>query len=64
MPSGRKPHKGLLASALCLPESSIPLEAAQAIHEVLSNSAEIRGVRWHFQKDFDADREEDGSQRP
>jgi hypothetical protein len=57
-------RRGLLASVFGLRKKGIQPEAAQALHEVLSASADIRDVRWHFQKDFDADREEDGAPTP
>ncbi len=56
--------KGLFASMLGLRKKGIQPEAAQAIHAVLSSSPQIREMRWHFQKDFHAGREELASERP
>jgi hypothetical protein len=61
---GLERSKGLFASMLGLRKKGIQPDAAGVIHEVLSGSPQIREVRWHVRKDFDAGREELGSPTP
>jgi hypothetical protein len=39
-------------------------EVPLAIHKALSSSTEIKNIRWHYKKDFDACNEEKGESHP
>jgi hypothetical protein len=45
--------RGLIGSILGGRRRGIQASAAHAIHQILTGSPVIRGVRWHFQRDFD-----------
>jgi hypothetical protein len=45
--------RGLIGSILGGRRRGIQASAAQAIHQILTESPIIRDVRWHFQLDFD-----------
>jgi len=45
--------RGLIGSILGGRRRRIQASAAQAIHKILTGSATVREVRWHFQRDFD-----------
>ena len=45
--------RGLIGSILGGRRRGIQASAAQAIHQILSESSVVRDVRWHFQRDFD-----------
>ncbi len=55
---------GLFASLLGARNRGIQPAAAQAIHNVLLSSLDIKDVRWHFEHDFSTGREELGAQEP
>ena len=55
---------GLLASLLGARKKGIGVDATMKIDAVLSASDEIRDVRWHFEKDLMAGREELGRVGP
>ena len=57
-------RRGFIGSILGGRKRGIQASAAEAIHQVLSRSPVIREVRWHFQRDFDAGREERGASSP
>lgn len=44
--------RGLIGSLLGGRSRGIQASAAQAIHQLLTGSAVIRDVRWHFSRDF------------
>jgi len=45
--------RGLIGSILGSRRRGIQSSAAQAIHQILTQSDMVRDVRWHFQGDFD-----------
>jgi hypothetical protein len=45
--------RGLIGSVLGGRRRGIQASAAQTIHRILTGSPVVRGVRWHFQRDFD-----------
>lgn len=44
--------RGLIGSILGARRRGIQASAAQAIHQILTESPAIRDVRWHFRRDF------------
>jgi hypothetical protein len=56
--------RGFVASMFGGRKRGIQPTAARVIHEILSNSPQIRDVRWHFRRDFDAGREKMGTPAP
>jgi hypothetical protein len=56
--------RGFIGSVLSGSKRGIQPLAAQAIHRILSRSPLVRGVRWHFQRDFDDGYEERGASSP
>src|SRR6185312_16833361 len=56
--------RGFVASMFGGRKRGIQPTAARGIHEILSNSPQIRDVRWHFRRDFDAGREKWGRLPP
>ncbi|MBW3624296.1 MAG: hypothetical protein KY468_12890 [Armatimonadetes bacterium] len=55
---------GFIASLFGGRKRNIRPEAAEAIHVILSDSAEIWDLRWHRRADLDTGREEQGSLQP
>ena len=55
---------GFVASLFGARKRRIEGDAAVAIHAVLSASGQIHDVRWHFEEDFMAGREDLGRARP
>ena len=56
--------RSLIGNLVGLHKKGIEPEAASLIYTILSSSADISDVRWHFQKDFDALREDLGVPSP
>lgn len=56
--------RGFIGSLLGGRKRGIQLTAVEIIHRILSRSPLIRGVRWHFQRDFDKGYEESGASSP
>ena len=56
--------RGFVASALGGRKRDIQPDAVHAIHEILSNSPQIRNVRWHLQRDFDSGQVKTGTPNP
>lgn len=56
--------RGFFTSILGGRQRGIQREAAQTIHDILSDAPQIRNVRWHFKDDFDNVLEELGTRRP
>ena len=56
--------RGLLGSAFGMRKKGIQLDAANAIHSILVSSSDISHIRWHNQDDFDALKEELGTETP
>jgi hypothetical protein len=56
--------RGFLGSLLGRRDNGIAPSAVVTIHGALSSSPEIRGIRWHLKRDFDANREDLSSERP
>lgn len=54
-------RNGFITSTLARRKRGIQASAAEEIHRILSRSPVIREVRWHFQRDFAAGREERGA---
>lgn len=46
--------RGLIGSIWGGRRRGIQASAAQAIHQILTGSVVVRGVRWHFESDFDS----------
>jgi hypothetical protein len=46
-------QRGLIGSILGRRKRGIQSSAAQAIHQILTESQTVRDVRWHFRRDFD-----------
>ena len=57
-------QRGILGSLMGLRKKGIEGEAATLVHTILLSSSDISDVRWHFEKDFDALRENLGSASP
>jgi hypothetical protein len=57
-------NKGLIGSLLGARNRGIGVDAANAIHSVLRSSDKIKGIRWHYKKDFDDLKEDMGSTSP
>jgi hypothetical protein len=57
-------QRGLLPSLFGARRRGIQPVAVRVIHSILSSSEDISDVRWHFQKDFDALREDLGASTP
>jgi hypothetical protein len=57
-------NRGFVGSLFGGRKRGIEPAAADAIHGILSSSPLIRGVRWHFQHDFDKGHEERGASSP
>lgn len=57
-------RRGLIGSIFGGRKRGIQASATEAIHRVLASSPVIQEVRWHFQRDFDAGREERGASSP
>jgi hypothetical protein len=55
---------GFLASILGGRSRGIEPAAARALHAILSESPDIRDVRWHHRRDFEANNEEAGQPTP
>lgn len=55
---------GLVGSLIGLRKKGIRIEAANTIHDVLASSELVSKIRWHYQKDFDAVREDFGGCDP
>jgi hypothetical protein len=55
---------GLVASILGARRRGIEPAAVEAVHEALSNHSEVGDVRWHYEDDFEAGREEKGAVAP
>ena len=55
---------GFVASLLGARKRGIGSDAALTIDAVLSASEQVRDVRWHFERDFMAGREEPGQPKP
>ncbi len=55
---------GLLGSMFGGRKRGLRAEGALAIHSVLSSSPQVSNVRWHYQQDFDAGREDNGQIEP
>jgi hypothetical protein len=55
---------GLIAGLLGGRKRNIQPAAVRVIHEILSNSPQIRDSRWHFLHDFRRGREEMGTSAP
>jgi hypothetical protein len=56
--------RGFMASIFGGRNRDIQPAAAQVIHEILSNSPQIRDSRWHFRHDFRRGPEEMGTSAP
>jgi len=56
--------RGLIGSLFGGRKRGIQTSAGEAVHRILSSSALIRDVRWHFQRDFDEGYEEHGAPSP
>jgi hypothetical protein len=56
--------RGFVASLLGARRRGIQPAAARAIHEVLSSSPQIQEVQWHFERNFEAGREDLGTPEP
>lgn len=56
--------RGFIGSILGGRKRGIQASAAEEIHRILAHSPVIQEVRWHFQRDFDAGREERGASSP
>jgi hypothetical protein len=55
---------GLVASILGARRRGIEPAALEAVHDAMSNSPEIGGIRWHYEGDFEASREDRGTVTP
>jgi hypothetical protein len=56
--------RGFVGSVLGMRRRDIAPSAVKSLHAVLSSHSEISNVRWHEQRDFDAAREDVGSDAP
>ena len=56
--------QGLLGSLFGGRKRGIQPEAVRLLHSVLSSSPEVTSIRWHYQPEFDAGREENGNTEP
>ena|SRR5437899_1015292 len=62
---GRVERKtGRLGTLLHAPARAIEPDVVFSIHAVLNSSLLIRNLRWHYQRDFDAGREQFGESEP
>ena len=55
---------GLFGSLLGARRRGIKAEASQVIHAVLAGASEVADIRWHFERDFQAGREDLGAGSP
>ena len=56
--------RGSIGSIFGGRQRGILLAASRAIHDILSNSSQIRDIRWHLKRDFDEGKEEAGPTQP
>ena len=56
--------RGFIGSIFGDRQRGILLAASRAIHDILSNSSQIRDIRWHLKRDFDKGKEEAGTTQP
>jgi hypothetical protein len=54
-------RRGLMGSLLGSRKRGIELSAVDAIHSILSGSLQIRDIRWHFQRDFEKEKDSGAS---
>jgi hypothetical protein len=57
-------QRGILGSLMGVRKKGIEGDAAILVHTILGSSTDISDVRWHFEKEFDALKENPGSTGP
>ena len=57
-------RRGLIRSLPGVRDREVSDRAAQAVHEVLSETPTIQNIRWHFKRHFDSGREDAGTPHP
>lgn len=56
--------RGFIGNLLGARKWGIKRDVAEAVHEILSGSTRIKGIRWHKRKEFDSGNEENGAATP